>query len=225
MMKRSICGFFISAAVLGSAIFGSAQSEVLNNQIVIQMAQAGLSPEIIIRKIANSTVAFDDSPAALIELKKAQLSDSIISAIVDKAMSTRKENKPAQFAYSDSDSAAAVRADSGGPRSKKEIVAAARTIALEKSSVQPSRQALEKELLKRPEFQATKLTLTRYKEHADLYVEIGFVSGSLITHRYVYRIYDRQSGTVIAAGETTSWGSLAENLARHIAKNLATVGT
>jgi len=43
---------------------------------------------------------------------------------------------------------------------------------------------------------------------------------SWITHRYVYRIYDRRSGAVIAAGETTSWGSLAENLARHIGKDM-----
>ncbi|HUR99745.1 MAG TPA: hypothetical protein VMZ26_16885, partial [Pyrinomonadaceae bacterium] len=55
---------------------------------------------------------------------------------------------------------------------------------------------------------------------ADIFVDIGFVSGSLLTHRYVYRIYDRRSGAVISAGETTSWGSLAENLARHIAKSL-----
>ena len=78
-------------------------------------------------------------------------------------------------------------------------------------------------MLKRPEFAKLNLTITRYKDSADLYVEIGFVHLSLITHRYVYRIYDRRSGSVIAAGETTSWGSLAENLARHIAKSLNAV--
>jgi len=46
---------------------------------------------------------------------------------------------------------------------------------------------------------------------------------SLVTHRYVFRIYDRRTGAVIAAGETTSWGSLAENLARHIAKSLTAI--
>ena len=75
--------------------------------------------------------------------------------------------------------------------------------------------------MKRKEFQQLNLTIQRYKESADLFVDIGYVSGSWVTHRYVYRVYDRRSGAVIAAGETTSWGSLAENLARHIAKGLA----
>ena len=102
----------------------------------------------------------------------------------------------------------------------KEAVTGAKTIAFGKSSLQPSRQALEKELLRRKDFQQLNLTILRYKEAADLFVDIGFVAGSWITHRYVYRVYDRRTGVVITAGETTSWGSLAENLARHIAKSL-----
>ena len=78
-------------------------------------------------------------------------------------------------------------------------------------------------MLKRPEFKKLNLNILRYKDAADLYVEIGFVQGSVITHRYAYRIYDRRSGSILAGGETTSWGSLAENLARRIAKSLAAV--
>ena len=77
--------------------------------------------------------------------------------------------------------------------------------------------------MKRADWKQLNLTLERYKEKADLYVEIGFVPMSLITHRYVYRIYDRRSGEVLAAGETTSWGSLAENLAKHICKSLVSI--
>ena len=73
--------------------------------------------------------------------------------------------------------------------------------------------------------QELNLTIQRYKNSADLFVDIGFVSGSVLTHRYVYRVYDRRSGAVITAGETTSWGSLAENLARHIAKSLVAART
>jgi hypothetical protein len=40
-----------------------------------------------------------------------------------------------------------------------------------------------------------------------------------LTHRYDFKIYDRKSGTVVAAGETTSYGNLVENLARHISRN------
>jgi hypothetical protein len=112
--------------------------------------------------------------------------------------------------------------ESGPPKAltRQEAIAAAKTIAFGKSSLQPSRQALEKELMKRPDFQQLNMTILRYKEESDLFVDIGFVSGSWLTHRYVYRIYDRRSGAVITAGETTSWGSLAKNLARHIAKSL-----
>ena len=81
--------------------------------------------------------------------------------------------------------------------------------------------------MKRKDFRQLNLTIQRYKETADLFVDIGFVSGSWVTHRYVYRVYDRKTGSVITAGETTSWGSLAENLARHITKRLvaAKIGT
>ncbi|HCA57340.1 MAG TPA: hypothetical protein DEP46_05060, partial [Blastocatellia bacterium] len=96
----------------------------------------------------------------------------------------------------------------------------ARTIAFKKSSAHPSRQNLEKALLKNKDFTRLNLTILRYKEEADLFVEIGYVSGSWLTHRYVYRIFDRRSGAVLAAGETTSWGSLADNLARHIGRSL-----
>ena len=56
--------------------------------------------------------------------------------------------------------------------------------------------------------------------NSDLYIEIGYVSLSWITHRYVFRVYDSRSGTIIAAGETTSWGSLAENLSKNIVREL-----
>jgi hypothetical protein len=89
-----------------------------------------------------------------------------------------------------------------------------------RAAIQPSISALEKELLKRPDWRSLNLTIVRYKSAADLAVEIEFVHGSVLSHRYTYRIFDRRSGAVIAAGETTSWGSLAENLARHISNRL-----
>ena len=107
--------------------------------------------------------------------------------------------------------------------SPKEALISAKTIAFTKSSTHPSIQALEKELMKRSEWPTLNLAIDRRWDKADLYVDIGFVHMSLITHRYVFTVYDRRSGTVIAAGETTSWGSLAENLARNIAKSLIKV--
>ena len=211
--------------VLFSAISLPAQIETLTNADIVEMTKAGLSPEIVLRKIRTSNTKFDVSATGLIELKKASIADDVITAMIDRQEILPPNEKPGNTpAYSENgttpNSFASPPTAAAG---KKDVLASAKTIAFEKSSLQPSRQALEKEMLKRPEFKALNLTITRYKDTADLYVEIGFVHFSLITHRYVYRIYDRRSGAVIAAGETTSWGSLAENLARHIAKSLAAI--
>ncbi len=212
-----------------------AQTETLTNSQIVEMSKAGLAAEIVLRKIESSRIDFNVSTSALIELKKSGVPDEIISAMLEKAEANRKYSASSNTGissntvpYPDSTGAkilletkpAAQIQPSGKILSPKEALISAKTIALEKSSLQPSRQALEKELLKRKDWQALNLTIERYKESADLYVEIGYVSLSWITHRYVYRVYDRRSGAVLAAGETTSWGSLAENLARHISKSL-----
>jgi YD repeat-containing protein len=206
--------------LLALVLFGSftlAQTDTLTNPTIIEMAKAALSDEIILAAIGGSNTDFDVSPKALLELKYAGVSNTVILQMIEKHDEKAAETK----AFSESGDT------SEPPASKaftpKQLLSKARTIALEKSSAQPSRQALEKELLRRSDWKALNLSIHRYKDSADLYVEIGYVSMSWITHRYVYRIYDRRTGTVLAAGETTSWGSLAENLAKHIAKSLATV--
>lgn len=215
----------ILALLLIFAISAFAQTETLTNTDVIEMTNAGLSAEIIVKKLNTVNTKFDVSAAGLIELKKANVADDVIELMIDrqeiKPPNSQVDNTPA-FSESGTTPNAFVSPTSI-PAPRKEILASARTIAFVKSSLQPSRQALEKELLKRKDFQSLNLTIERYKDAADLYVEIGYVSLSWITHRYVYRVYDRRSGAVLAAGETTSWGSLAENLAQHIAKSLIRV--
>lgn len=218
-----IVGTFTFLAAV-SRVFG--QAETLANSDIVGMVRAGLSQEVVLRKIGTANSKFDVSAAALIELKKAQVPDEVIAAMIDRQEllppNSRIDNTPA---FSESGTTPnPFTASEGASRSKKEMIASARTIAFAKSSAHPSRQALEKELMKRPEFAERGLTITRYKDTTDLYVEIGYVSLSWITHRYVYRIYDRRSGAVLAAGETTSWGSLAGNLARNIAKSLSEIG-
>jgi hypothetical protein len=198
-----------------------AQTETLTNQTIIELSRSGLSVDLILKKISTSRTSFDVSAQSLIDLRKAGVDDAVIALMMESTQSnpqptpaqtnqTRPQPVPT-LGFSES---------SPYPDTKHNLLTSAKTIAFGKSSIQPSRQALEKELLKRNDFRALGLTILRYKEEADLFVDIGFVSGSIITHRYVYRIYDRRSGAVIAAGETTSWGSLAENLARHISKRL-----
>jgi len=209
-----------------------AQSEILINAQIIEMTKIGLDKEIITKKIKESPNCFDVSANALIELKKNGVDNEVISLMLANTNAVKqvntKDNEVAPVTqnndnpqnYSDSQPIEVARTNSQILPTAKEALLNARTLAIEKSSINPSRQAIEKELLKRKEWRQLNLNIVRYKESADLYIEIGFVHFSLITHRYVWRIYDRRSGIIIVAGETTSWGSLAENLARDIGKKI-----
>ena len=208
--------------IFGFSFAVFAQTETLTNSEIILMTKSGLSGELIIRKIKDSSGNYDVSTQSLIDLKKAGVSDAVIALMMDKKDANPQPTLENPQNYSDSDSTKSTAHIVLAP---KEALLSAKTIAIEKSTLNPSRQALEKELLKRPDWQKLNLNLVRYKEGADLFIEIGFVPLSLITHRYVFRVYDNKSGTVIAAGETTSWGSLAENLARNISKSLSAVRT
>ena len=206
--------------VLLVSISGFAQTEVLTNAKIIEMTKAGLTAEVILVKIKTSIDRFDISSDALIELKKAGVEDGIIATIVEIGRAVPISSEPSgqtgnlPLATSPQTSVSA-----------RGSLLTARTIAIQKSSVNPSRQALEKELLKREDWRSLNLTIEQYKDNADLYIDIGFVPLSLVTHRYVFRIYDRRTGAVIAAGETTSWGSLPEHLAKHICESLIKIKT
>jgi hypothetical protein len=221
-MKTHSISLFIVLTLVSANVFS--QNETLSNRTIIEMTAAELSSEIIISKIIKSETRFDTSAAGLIELKNSGVADPVIKIILERAETVlpgippRTLDKNA-FSETVSDVNPASQSDESIV-SPKEAVLMARTIAFMKSSANPSRQNLEKALLKNPNFRNTKLTILRYKDEADLFVEIGFVSGSWLTHRYVYRIFDRRSGAVLAAGETTSWGSLADNLAGHISRSL-----
>jgi len=219
-MKRNLISLIFAGLMLCLTAVG--QTETLTNAHIIEMAKVGLGEDIVLSKVRSADGNYDVSATALIELKKAGLSDAVISAMMEKADAKRPVPEAPVLAYSENVQSGSNQFDNS-PIAPKEALKRAKTIALVKASLQPSRQALEKELMKRADWKQLNLTIERYKESADLYVEIGFVAMSLITHRYVYRIYDRRSGAVIAAGETTSWGSLAENLAKHICKSLVSI--
>lgn len=205
-------------------------AEILSNADVLLMAESGLPKAIIVRKINESKSDFDVSVKGLVGLKNAGVDEEIIETMLGRSEGLYRQN--ASFQTKTTPTAETVSpveaivfakkplANFGEPQ---ELLRAAKTVAIEKSSLNPSRQALEKELLKRNDWQNFNLNLVRHKDGADLYIEIGYVPLSWITHRYVFRIYDNKTGTIIAAGETTSWGSLASNLAREISKKLAKV--
>ncbi len=206
--------------VLGfcAVVFG--QSEILANQDVLLMAQNSLGEDLIIEKVRESKSAFDVSVNGLVSLKKAGVSDAVVAAMMEKSRVLR-EKADSRAPQNFSDSQSPIESVPPIIKNPAEVLRSARTVHIEKSTINPSRQALEKELLKRKDWQKLNLNIVRYRDGADLRVEIGFVPLSLITHRYVFRIYDNRSGTVIAAGETTSWGSLAKNLAREMSEKLS----
>lgn len=185
------------------------------------MTQAGLGNELIIKKIKDSAGNYDVSAQNLIDLKKAGVDDAVIETMMEKTQTpkvptdARKPDNKAKFHSPISTERIVL--------SPKEALENARTVAITKSTLNPSRQALEKALIKRRDWQKYNLNIVRLKEDADLYIEIGRIPLTWLTHRYLFRIYDRRSGTVITAGETTSWGSLAENLAREITQKLDSV--
>lgn len=216
-MKSILAVLFL--LIFASAVF--AQTETLTNTEIVEMTRAGLGKQVILQKISSADGNFDISARALITLKKAGVDDEVIQGLIEKNRAT--PINVASVETTNSSESLPAPTIGNQPLSPAESLRTAKTIALVKSSLQPSRQALEKELMKRADWKKLNLTLVRYKESADLYVEIGYVSLSWLTHRYVFRVYDRRSGVVIAAGETTSWGSLPENLARHISKKLSSI--
>jgi hypothetical protein len=208
---------------------GAAQSkESLTNSQIVEMSQVGLEKETILKKINDSASVFDVSTPALVALKKAGVADEVIRLMLEKSESQKLPDASTTTVltdaknYSDSVSTDAGQFDRSVPTGKEALLRA-KTVAIVKSSLNPSRQALEKALLKRADWRGYNLTIIRYKEESDLYLEIGRIPFSWLTHRYVFRLYDRRSGAVLAAGETTSWGSLAENLAREIVQKMKTV--
>ena len=216
----------------------SAQTETLNNQDVILMVQAGLGKELIVKKINDSRGNYEVSAQNLIDLKKAGVDDEVIKLLMEKAEITAKQtaiqnqNKPeTQVQETARTNFAAVQNSAKSPPierivlSPKEALQNAKTIAITKSSLFPPRQELEKAILKRKDWKKYNLNIVRLKDDADLYIEIGRIPLTLISWRYVFRIYDRRSGTVLTAGETTAWGNLADNLAREITKKLERVST
>lgn len=217
MLKRL---FTISFSTIIFAVSILAQTEILTTPDVIEMAKAGLSKDIIIKKLKSSAGDFDVSAKSLIELKKANIDDEIILLMMEKPKEIAAAQTQTAQGFSENSPIIENKTSDEPILSAKQSLLSAKTIAIEKSSLHPSRQALEKALFKRKDWKDYNLTIVRYKDQADLYIEIGRIPLTWITHRYVFRIYDRRNGVIITAGETTSWGSLAENMAREIVQKL-----
>ena len=79
MRKR----WLISAVLLGSAgIPAAGAGAPMTDDTVVQMLQNGFGPDVIIARIKTSITAFDVSDNSLIDLKKNNVPDSVIAAMI-----------------------------------------------------------------------------------------------------------------------------------------------
>jgi 3-methyladenine DNA glycosylase AlkC len=193
--------------ILAFSVF--AQTETLTNSDIIQLTKIGLNKVIIITKIKASKGNFDLSVNGLSELKQNGVDDEIIQFLLSKAdESSKAETQKTSNLQNEKKT-----------QTRRDLLLAARTMLIEKQSTFPSISALEKELLKRDEWKQFNIAISQ-NYRSDLYMKIDFINGSVLTHRYAWQISDMKTGTIIAAGETTSWGSLAKNIARDVAQEL-----
>ena len=88
-----------------------------------------------------------------------------------------------------------------------DILRSARTIFIRTETIFFKPATLENALLKRAEFQAWGLAISRMEWDADLIVE---VDRKLFTTRFVYSVIDRRTSMVVASGKISSIGGTVE---------------
>jgi hypothetical protein len=91
-MKKAFCitTLFILLAAFQCRAQTQSNNAPLTNKDVIELLKMGLSPDVIVAKIKNSSSNFDTSPAALQELKTANAPEAVILAMVQAPSSTNQ---------------------------------------------------------------------------------------------------------------------------------------
>src|SRR5688500_16063695 len=104
LLVSSILMLSLSMAVVASplqnqdpnpAANSQTPTQVLTNKDVVEMMKAGLAADIVLAKIKSSETNFDTSPAALAELKAANVPDNVILAMVKGPAPANTEAAPA----------------------------------------------------------------------------------------------------------------------------------
>src|SRR5262245_16248764 len=93
------------------------------------------------------------------------------------------------------------------PEEKAEALRTAKTIFVRSQSDFFTRGAMERELLKRPEFALWGMTITRQEESADLIIE---VHRKRFTTRFTFSAFDTRSGRILASDTASSIGGEIE---------------
>src|SRR5687768_4370077 len=77
------------AFALTSSLTVYSQTEILGNHTIIELTRAGLSVDLILKKIGSSQTSFDVSAQSLIELKRSGVDDGVIAFMME-----RKDEAP-----------------------------------------------------------------------------------------------------------------------------------
>jgi len=101
-MPRLISEIVLTAILIGSAsVFAVAQdvaaNEVLTNEKVITMVQAGLPASVIVNKIRNSKTNFNITTDELIRLKQAHVPDDVLNTMINPSAASANapsDNRP-----------------------------------------------------------------------------------------------------------------------------------
>jgi hypothetical protein len=92
-MKTHVSTILLLAIVFCLQASSSAQIKApLTNDDIVQMVSNGLQEEVVIGAISASDVSFDVSPNALLRLKKANVNDKIIQAVLAAQKKSREES-------------------------------------------------------------------------------------------------------------------------------------
>src|SRR5215831_4479619 len=112
-----------------SSVISFAQTEVLTNSTIIELTKAGLAPDLIVAKMHSSSPKFDVSATALIELKRSGVDDGVIAWMIQSA--TKSATTTPEGAKTNVEEPAL-------RLTPYDALANAKTIAIKKSSLNPS---------------------------------------------------------------------------------------
>lgn len=175
-----------------------AQSSPLTNQDVLKMTKAGLSPAIIVDKIATEPCRFDTSTDALTSLKSGGVDDSVVSAMIRCHPAASPHEQPHVWvganeewvAYGNSQSAAYANGSTAA-----ETTSAKATVQNHSEYPDVTRALTEK---------CQGLVITDNTADADYAVGIQrYHAGHLMTQKNEFSIFRARDSSLVFSGKTT----------------------
>ncbi len=203
---------FSTLLITVTMFVGLGQSEkILTNEDVLELLDAGLSSELIVTMIETSRSDFDTDLTTILELKKAEVPDAVLQAMVKSASAPKPYDPSADnqllIYVSDSDSWSM----SGGFAGGRDAVAGA-----SRGGANPQTAEIIKTFRERcPDLEAT-----MEKEKADYFIVLDHEGGKtfgLVRKDNKVVVFD-STGTSIYSGSTRSLGNAVKDSCNEIRK-------